>query len=88
MKGASHALRALSALHLYSEILRTGKCCIEDSGQEFAGNLKRQAELRYGQALQFLGADLANFDTSRNDNILAVSILLFLFNTTQEACIA
>ena len=86
-EGVSHALQALSALHLVSEILHTGKCCIGDSGKEVVEILKSQAESRYGQALRLLGADVASFDSTKNDSILATSSLLFVFNTAHEACV-
>ena len=86
-EGVSHALRALSALHLVSEILQTGKSCTGDSGKEVAGILKSQAESQYGQALRLLGADVASFDSAKNDSILSASALLFVFNTAHEACV-
>lgn len=82
----SHALRALSALHLVSEIIHTGKCCIGDSGNDLAEVLKSEADSRYGEALRLLGADVASFDLTKNDSIVAASSLLFVFNTAQEAC--
>ena len=86
-EGVSHALRALSALHLVSEILRFGKCCIGDSGSDLTDILKSRAESCYGQSLRILGADVASFDSTKTDSILAASSLLFLFNTAHAACI-
>lgn len=73
-------------MHLASELLRSGKCCLRNNAGEPHEVLRSEAESRYGQALHLLRADFGDFDIIMSDSILATSSVLFVFNTTYEDC--
>jgi hypothetical protein len=85
-ESVAHALRAVSTLHLASELLRSGTCCIEAHAGDSHEFLRNEAEFRYGRALVLHQADLAKYDSTMSDRILATSALLFVFNMAYEDC--
>lgn len=78
---------AVSTLHLASELLSTGMCCVAEHADESYEALRSEAESRDGRALHLLQADLAKFDSTMSDSILATSSLLFVFNIAYEDCV-